>query len=144
MQRRPARFRLGPPMAAAAVVLLGLGWLGGYVAGRRAASPQPDGASGVSGSPAFLAAAHVQSAGSDYLAAVAALQRLGEPGQPGDGLAIGQGYEAALAVVETLARTVESSPFAGPDGPALSLEAARARASLDERISELHRGGGAP
>lgn len=121
--------------AAAAVVLFAVGAGAGFAVGHGWTGTGAAGS--FSSTPAFLAAARVQAAGSDYLAAVAALQQIDreEPGR--DPAAVGQGYEATLAVLQTLAETVEHSAVGGGQVGALAAEAARVRAAVDARVTRL-------
>jgi len=131
--------------AAAAVLLFGAGGGAGFLAGRGGPEEGAAVAAGdFSPSPAFLAAARVQAAGSDYLAAVAALQRIGRDHPEDDPVAVTQGYEATLALLETVAETVRGAPTAGMDTAPLVAEAARLRRTMDAEVTRLFGAGGAP
>lgn len=123
--------------AAAAVVLFAAGVGVGFAAGQGWPSSGSPPVASFSPSPAFLAAARVQGAGSDYLAAVAALQRIGRERPNQDPVAVGQGYEATVAVLQTLAETVEAGPVGGRQARPLAVEAARVRAVVDTQVTRL-------
>lgn len=136
--RRETRGRL--TMAAAAVVIFCLGGLAGLVAGRAADGADDERRSGPPiASPAFIAAARVQSAGSAYLAALGEMDALARRRSADEASAFHQGYEAALAVVDVVAETVRRAPLAHPGAERLATEAQRVRAAAGSRGTELFR-----
>lgn len=137
---RKAGWRVRPAMAAAAALLVFLmGALSGALLERG-----EDGSEGSSMAPeaglssTMLAAARVQATGSAYVAAVGQLHRLGTAAEAGDMAALSQGYEAALAAMETVAETVRQGSIAPPEADELAGQAARARRSLGLTVAQYY------
>ncbi len=137
------RLRRTGLLSAAAVVLFLAGAAVGYGAARQRA-PLAPAAEFRPASSAFLAATQVQAAGSAYLAAVGALQRAELDTSLRDQAALSQGYENALAVLQTLAETVEGSPLGGSAAESLVSEATRLRRAAGVQVVPFPGGGGVP
>jgi hypothetical protein len=121
--------------AAAALLLFGAGTLTGVLLERGPDAPVTRAAAAAE-SPLHAAAA-VQRAGSDYVAAVTRMRELGAA----DEVLRIQGYEAALAVLSVTAQELASA--LGPDEhQALVGHARDARAAASERLLSLLGGGG--
>lgn len=133
-----ARIRMRPSrrwtQAAAAALLFAAGTLTGmFIQGDRGTGP-PGGWEGA-GHPMHAAAA-VQRAGSEYLAAVAALRELRADDEP----LRAQAYEAALAVVAVTAEEVTTALDLRDDG-GLAGRAREAHADASRRTAALLGGG---
>jgi hypothetical protein len=118
--------------AAAAVLLFGLGALMGVLVERGGgAGPAVDSHAAATASPLYAAAA-VQRAGSDYVAAVARLAALGD----GDEALRAQAYEAALGVLSVTAQEVTVA-LDLRDHTTLIEHARRAHAAASQRVAVL-------
>lgn len=135
---REAGWRVRPAMAAAAAVLV---FLMGALSGSMLESGESDGPSMSAEadlSSTMLAAARVQATGSAYVAAVGQLHRLGTGVVVHDTVALSQGYEAALAAMETVAETVRQGSVAPPEADELAGQAARTRRSLALAVARYY------
>lgn len=136
---RKAGWRVRPTMAAAAAVLVFL--LGAFsgallASGGDGESDGPSMAAEAGLSSTMLAATRVQATGSAYVAAVGQLHRLGMGVEADEIVALSQGYEAALAAMETVAETVRHGSFAPPEADELVGQAARTRRSLALTVAQ--------
>ena len=105
-----------PLLAAAAVAVLffGLGTVTGMALdGSRPTASPPEEAEVAPA--ALLAAARVQAAGSEYVAAVGELQQVRARPGSGDLASLSQGYEAALVAVEAVVEAIRGHPPADAD-----------------------------
>ncbi len=137
---REAGWRVRPAMAtAAAVLVFFMGALSGALLERdEGDSDGPSTAAETGLSSTMLAAARVQATGSAYVAAVGQLHRVGTAAEVGDMAALSQGYEAALAALETVAETVRQGSVAPPEAHELVGHAARTRRSLGLTVARYY------
>jgi hypothetical protein len=132
--------RSGEPrgsLRAAAVLIFLAGAAAGVAAERVGAPVRRAAVPDVPTSP-LHAAADVQRAGSDYLAALTRLRTL----ESGDAGARSQGYEAALVVLTAAAEEVTGADPAALPAPPLVVHARQARDAASERVRALVRRGG--
>jgi hypothetical protein len=85
----------------------------------------------------FLAAAAVQEAGTEYLAALTRLASIDEG--PETTAAFAQGVEASLATLETAAVSVQQTRLVGGDAIELAAQAQSLRRAASKRVAELVR-----
>ena len=118
--------------AAAAVLLFGLGAMSGVLIERGGTAEPPTGSSAVATASPLHVAVAVQRAGSDYVAAVARVNELGD----GDEALRAQAYEAALGVLSVTAREVTGALDLG-EHTALVEQARSAHAAASHRVAIL-------